>query len=137
MIDSGTPSWATTLRTAVPAAVDGAVERRGDVGDPFDVDERGNGSATGGECPFDDEVAFGEEHPGPGVVALVGPARQPTFVEAELPEARIVRILDPDHVHQRPTITFVCGSGDPSHRECNANGAMGLSVGWRHQKWYG
>ena len=52
------------------------------------------GHAPGRGGPLDHEVAFGEEQPGAGVVALLGAARQPALVQPELPEPRIVRIVD-------------------------------------------
>ncbi len=90
----GYPSPVTTRRTSIAAAVDGAAEFAGERRHVVDVDERGDGHAAGRQRPLDHEVALGEEQPGAGIVALLGAARQPALVEPELPEPRIVRILD-------------------------------------------
>ena len=66
------------------------------------------GMASGGVCSLHHEVTFSEEHPGSGIVTLVGPAGQPTFVEPELSVAGILRILDPDHLHSAHPLP-VCG----------------------------
>ena len=87
----------------VAARVHRAVELRRDVGDPLCVDERGDRSAARSDRTLDDEIALGEEHAGAGIVTFVGSARQPSLVESELSESRIVRIIDADHggCHQK------------------------------------
>ncbi len=93
MIDCGMPRPDTTRRTSSPPAYTGAPDapsRAHDIGHPLGIDERGNGNAAGVERPIDDEVTFGEKQPGSGVVALVGAARQPAFVQPELGEPLVL-----------------------------------------------
>ena len=73
-----------------------------DVRDAPRVDQRRDRDATGVECPFDDQVALGEKQPGARVVALVGPTRQPAFVQPELGESVVVGIVDDDDVRVMP-----------------------------------
>jgi len=77
-----------------PAGVHGAAEFAGERWNVVDVDEHGDRHAPGRRSPLDHEVAFGEEQPGAGIVAFLGAARQPALVQSELPEQRILRVVD-------------------------------------------
>ena len=91
----------TSRRISIPPPYTGQGERRGERRHVLGVDERGDGNASGRERPLDHEVALGEEQPGAGVVALLGAAGQPALVQPELPEQRIVRILDRNDLDSR------------------------------------
>ncbi len=113
------------------AAVHRASESPGERDHVVDVDERGDGHTAGGECPLDDEVALGEEQPGAGVVAFLGAARQPALVEPELPEPRIVRILDRHDLHLcAPTHVCVAISGQRCAEIATQTGNDGIRRGW-------
>jgi hypothetical protein len=66
------------------------VELVGDLGDAVRVGERGHRFAPGTQGSLDDEVAFGEEHPGSGVVTSLRPIGEAALAEPEAGETRIV-----------------------------------------------
>ncbi len=82
-------------------AVHRAGQRGGERRDVVGVHERRNGDASRIECPFDHQVALGEEQAGAGVVAFLRPAGEPTLVQPELPEPLIVGVLDRNDLRGR------------------------------------
>ena len=85
-----------------PAAVDRAVEPLGDRGEPFDVDQRGDRATAGVERAGHHQITLGQELPGAGVVALVGPAGEAALVEPELQVPLVVGVVDDDQAGHRP-----------------------------------
>ena len=69
-----------------------------------------------------------------GIVALVGAAREPSFVEPELPVPGVVRILDQDHIRQAVCVPIREAHPTRSVTQTGMGSGWGL---WVHQKRYG
>jgi hypothetical protein len=82
------PSEDVDRSTGHPIAIDQTLD---EIGEASCVSEHGHGTASGIEGPFHNEITFGEESSGPGVIATFGPIRKGAFVEPELSEGRILK----------------------------------------------
>jgi hypothetical protein len=75
-------------------------ETAGNVGNTIGVGEREMRSASRRQRTLHHEIALCEEQPCSGVVAPFGAICEPAFVQSELGEPRIVRVIDRDQRHR-------------------------------------